>query len=97
MSGNRHWLNERFGNSHGDAVLNTLVKIAERRDNSPAQVALAWVLQKPQVTAALVSPASIGDLRDLLQSTAIGLTENETGALGRVPTMHDRRMDLRHA
>lgn len=43
-----------------------LNKIAERRGQKLSQMALAWVLRKPQVTSALIGASSVGQLEDNL-------------------------------
>lgn len=91
------WLNERFGNQYGDAVLATIGEIAEKRVASPAQIALAWVLRSPQVTSALISANSTRDLRELIRAADIVLNDAETGALLNVTMVQDYRMELRHA
>ena len=40
--------------------------IAQRRGQKLAQMALAWVLRKPQVTSALIGASSVGQLEDNL-------------------------------
>jgi aryl-alcohol dehydrogenase-like predicted oxidoreductase len=96
MNLDRSWVNERFGNQSGDAVLRTLSEIAENRLASPAQIALAWVLRNPQVTSAVISPTNAEALRELARATLSELTDAETGALANVTTVQDYRMELRH-
>lgn len=93
----RSWQNERFGNHFGDAMLRTLSVIADKRFASPAQIALAWVLQNPQVTSALISAPSAKELRDMICVSDITLTTDEMAALASVTTVQDYRMELRHA
>lgn len=93
----RSWLSERFGNHSGDAVITVLGEIADKRLATPAQIALAWVLRNPQVTSALVSATSPQDLRDLLRTGSMELSDEEVGALGNVTSVQDYRMELRHA
>lgn len=93
----RSWQNERFGSNSGDAVLTVLAEIAEKRLASPAQIALAWVSRNPQVSSALVSATSTQDLRDLLRTGSMSLTDEEMGALANVTSVQDYRMELRHA
>lgn len=92
----RNWQSERFGSNAGDAALAVLTEIASKRLATPAQIALAWVIRNPQVTAAVVSATAAGELRDLIHAVDIGLTAEETGALANVTTVQDHRMELRH-
>ena len=91
------WQSERFGSNVGDAVLNVLADIADKRLATPAQIALAWVLRNPHVSSALVTASSTRELRDLVRARTIALSNDEIGALANVTTVHDFRMELRHA
>ena len=44
--------------------IQSLMKIAERRGQSLAQMALAWVLRHPQVTSALIGASRISQLEE---------------------------------
>lgn len=92
----REWKNERFGSNLGDAVLQVLAEIADRRHAKPAQIALAWVLRNPQVTSAVISATSPSEVHDLIRASALLLSPEETGALANVTRVQDPRMELRH-
>ena len=92
----RDWKNERFGSNVGDAVLQVLAEIADKRLATPAQIALAWVLRNSQVTSAIISAPAARELRELICAAKIVLSAEETGALANVTTMQDPRMELRH-
>jgi len=51
---------------HNLPKVQKLNEIAKRRGQSLAQMALAWVLRKPQVTSALIGASSVGQLEDNL-------------------------------
>jgi aryl-alcohol dehydrogenase-like predicted oxidoreductase len=70
-----------FGGGIADPILAALAEIAGRRSATPAQIALAWVLQNPQVAAAVNSPATVGELTDLLRAAAICLSADEMATL----------------
>jgi aryl-alcohol dehydrogenase-like predicted oxidoreductase len=90
------WKSERFGSNVGDAVLQVLSEIAEKRLATPAQIALAWVLRNPQVTSAAISAPDARELRELIRAADTLLTPEETGALANVSTVQDHHMELRH-
>ena len=46
-----------------------------------AQVALAWMLAKPLVSAPIVGTTSLANLEDILGSLDVKLTEEEIGLL----------------
>ncbi|KAG8907354.1 hypothetical protein FRB99_004601 [Tulasnella sp. 403] len=58
-----------------------VAEIAEKRGVSMAQVALAWTLSKPFVTAPVVGTTSVDKLKDLVQGVHLKLTEEEVRAI----------------
>lgn len=90
------WKNERFGSSAGDAVLQVLAEVADKRLATPAQIALAWVLRNPQVTSAAVSASNTRELRELIRAAGTLLSPEETGALANVTTPRVSPMELHH-
>ncbi|MDP3184382.1 MAG: aldo/keto reductase, partial [Anaerolineales bacterium] len=61
----RVWLTKEDVNASIDKV-RKLNEIAQRRGQKLAQMALAWVLHKPQVTSALAGASSVKQLEDNL-------------------------------
>jgi L-glyceraldehyde 3-phosphate reductase len=57
----RVWLTERHVAASLDKV-RKLDAVAQRRGSSLAQIAIAWVLRKPQVTSALIGASSVRQL-----------------------------------
>ena len=55
--------------------------VATARDVAPAQVALAWLLQKPGVTAPIVGSTKKKHLKDALAAQALTLTTDEVEQL----------------
>ena len=55
-----HWSGrkdfDRIMTGHADSVVQTLVEIGSRHGRTPAQVALAWLLGHPEVTAPMIGP-----------------------------------------
>jgi 1-deoxyxylulose-5-phosphate synthase len=64
-----------------DAIIDAVGRIAEERGASRAQVALAWVLSKPVVTAPIVGATKLEHLNDAVAATTIELTDDEVEAL----------------
>jgi aryl-alcohol dehydrogenase-like predicted oxidoreductase len=62
---------EAYLTARGFKVLDALDAIAERRDATPAQVALAWLMTK--VTAPIASATSLKQLGDLVASARLKL------------------------
>lgn len=60
-----------------DKIVETVHKIADKRGLKAAQVALAWLLQKPGVAAPIVGATKIHHLEDAIAGVKIKLTEEE--------------------
>ncbi|TAL80473.1 MAG: aldo/keto reductase [Beijerinckiaceae bacterium] len=63
----------RFFNPRGLQILSAMDKIAARLDASVAQIALAWVLAQPGITAPIVSATSLMQLDEILGAAEIAL------------------------
>ncbi len=72
---------ERY-NSPGDFdVVDRLAEVAAARGVPPAQVALAWLLSRPAVTAPIVGATRLGHISDALAAVQLTLTEEEVHRL----------------
>jgi 1-deoxyxylulose-5-phosphate synthase len=60
------------------AVVDRAAEVASERGVPPAQVALAWLLHKPGVTAPIVGATKLEHLEDALAAVELSLTEDET-------------------
>jgi aryl-alcohol dehydrogenase-like predicted oxidoreductase len=58
-------------------VSERLVALAERRGARPAQLALAWLLQQPGVTAPIIGASKMQHLEDAVAALEIRLSEEE--------------------
>lgn len=59
-------------------VVERLVEIAERMpDAKPAQIALAWLLHKPGVTAPIIGASKMNHLEEAVQAVALKLSDEE--------------------
>ena len=63
------------------AVVDRLGEIAEKRGVPRAQVALAWLLSKPAVTAPIVGATKPHHLQDAVAALSVRLTPEEIAAL----------------
>ena len=63
------------------AVVDRLLEVASERGLPPAQVALAWLLHKPGVTAPIVGATKPGHLEDALAATEVVLSPEEIARL----------------
>ncbi len=58
-------------------VVDQLVEVARGRGIPPAQIALAWLLHKPGVTAPIIGATKIGHLDDAIAAAEVSLSEDE--------------------
>lgn len=58
-------------------VVDRVVEVAKERGVQPAQIALAWLLQKPGVVAPIVGATKMPHLEQAVEATNIELTESE--------------------
>jgi 1-deoxyxylulose-5-phosphate synthase len=75
------YADELYGRSEDFDVVERLVEVAAERDAPPAQVALAWLLHKPGVTAPIVGATRLEHLDDALAATELALTPDEVARL----------------
>ena len=64
------------------AVVDRVTEIAKKRGVSNAQVALAWILQQPGITAPVVGAGKMQHLEEAVQSLELKLEDEELKALG---------------
>ena len=62
-------------------VLGRLISLAEQRGATPAQIALAWLLHKPGVTAPIIGASKMQHLKQAVAAAEITLTEEEIDIL----------------
>jgi aryl-alcohol dehydrogenase-like predicted oxidoreductase len=71
----------RFNRPADQAVADAVAKVAAARGVGPAQVALAWLLTRPALTAPIVGITRLAQLDDALKSVDLKLTAEESAAL----------------
>lgn len=63
------------------AVLDAVRDIAEQKEVSPAQLSLAWLLEKEVVDSPIIGPRSLEHLEENAQSVSVSLTDEEVERL----------------
>jgi aryl-alcohol dehydrogenase-like predicted oxidoreductase len=63
----------KYLTDYGFGVVDALVDVAKRHNAKPGQVAIAWLIARPSVTAPIASATSIAQLEELMASAAINL------------------------
>jgi aryl-alcohol dehydrogenase-like predicted oxidoreductase len=70
------------------AVVDRAAEVAEARGVPPAQLALAWLLHKPGVTAPIVGATKLEHLEDALAAVELSLSEDEIARLEELYVPH---------
>jgi aryl-alcohol dehydrogenase-like predicted oxidoreductase len=65
----------------GLAQLGVLDAVAARHGATPAQVALAWIMARPSVTAPIASATTLDQLKDILKAASVKLTPEDIASL----------------
>lgn len=72
---------KKYLDARGLRILDAMDEVAAATGASLAQIALAWQLQKPFITAPIASATSSGQLADLAAATRLELTGEQVGRL----------------
>ncbi|HEY2623167.1 MAG TPA: aldo/keto reductase, partial [Dyella sp.] len=73
----------KYLNARGLGILAALDKVAAAHGATPAQVALAWLIARPSVTAPIASATSIPQLMELFGAVKLQLSADDVAALDR--------------
>jgi aryl-alcohol dehydrogenase-like predicted oxidoreductase len=72
---------KKYLNPRGLRVLAALDSVAQRLNATPAQVALAWQIARPSVTAPIASATSLAQLAELVAAANLTLDAQALQAL----------------
>ena len=72
---------QRYLNPRGLAILAALDAVADQHRAQPGEVALAWLMAHPGVTAPIASATSVAQLDSLVRATQLTLTPDDIAAL----------------
>ena len=75
-----------FALPQAGAVLAALDAVANRHAATPAQVALAWVMARPGITAPIASATSVAQIEELAGAAALTLDPDDLAALDAAST-----------
>ncbi|MDB5445946.1 MAG: aldo/keto reductase [Phenylobacterium sp.] len=84
----------RYNSEADDAIITAVKQVAEQRGEKPAQVAIAWLLSKPGVSAPIIGATKLHQLDDPVAAVGKPLSEEEIGLLEKayVPRKTDRTL-----
>ena len=71
----------KYLNPRGLKVVDALAAVAGETGTTSAQVAIAWLLAKPAVTAPIASATSLGQLDELVKAASLRLSAAQVAAL----------------
>jgi aryl-alcohol dehydrogenase-like predicted oxidoreductase len=74
---------QQYFNERGWRILEAVEAVAARLGATPSQVALAWIVQRPGITAPIASATSPEQLRELLGAVSLKVDEAGIGELER--------------
>jgi len=77
-------IQERYMNEKGFRVLEQLDRVAAAHQATVAQVALAWIMARPGITAAIASATSVAQVRELPGAVDLKLSEEDRESLDSV-------------
>jgi aryl-alcohol dehydrogenase-like predicted oxidoreductase len=66
---------KKYLNERGFRIVDALDQVAAQYHSTPAQVALAWVIARPSITAPIASATSLEQLNDLVAATKLELDQ----------------------
>ncbi len=72
---------KKYLDARGRRILKTLDDVAASHAATPGQVAIAWLIARPSVTAPIASATSVDQLQDLVKAAALKLKPEEIEAL----------------
>lgn len=71
----------KYLNQRGYRILSVMEDIAKEQNAALSQIALAWLLNKPLVTAPIASATNVGQLAEILKATSITLSQGQVERL----------------
>ena len=72
---------KKYLNERGFRIVDALNQVASQYHSTPAQVALAWLIAHPSITAPIASATSLEQLSDLVEATKLDLDQAATELL----------------
>ncbi|OSC96863.1 Aldo/keto reductase [Trametes coccinea BRFM310] len=75
--GSVDWMLPKYKTEATTQIVTRVEELAKKKNATMAQVALAWILSKPGVSAPIIGTTSIENLEDLLGSFDVKLSEDE--------------------
>ncbi|UOR05951.1 aldo/keto reductase [Hymenobacter aerilatus] len=74
-------IGKKYLNDRGFKILAALDEVADRHHATQAQVALAWIMAQPGLTAPIASATTVEQVRDIMKATILTLSPNDVKTL----------------
>jgi len=74
---------KRYADARGFRILAVMREVGARHNATPAQVAIAWLIAQPPVTAAIASATSLAQLEEIMRAPEVRLSKDDLAALDR--------------
>ena len=83
-------IQQRYMNDKGFGIIEAVSQVAEQHDATPTQVALAWILARPGVTAPIASTTSVEQTQEMMAALDLKLNSDDLTALDRASSWKER-------
>jgi len=80
---------EKYLNPRGERILNALDEVAQAHQATPTQVALAWQMAQPGITAPIASATSVDQVAQLAAAVHLTLPQSALDALSEASAWRD--------
>lgn len=67
---------KKYLNDRGFRILEALDQVAKQYNSNPTRVALAWLIERPSITAPIASATSVEQLHDLIEARRLHLDQS---------------------
>ena len=74
-------IGKKYLDERGRRILDALDEVADRHEATPAQIALAWAMARPSVTAPIASATSVEQLEELIDAARVELSDEDVRRL----------------
>ncbi|MEH2921115.1 aldo/keto reductase [Samsonia erythrinae] len=81
---------EKYLNARGRTILTALDSVAQSHQTTPSQVALAWLIARPSVTAPIASATSLAQVAELASATRLTLSADDIERLNEASGSENR-------
>ncbi len=79
---------DRYYTQQALDIVDRFLQEASQRGVTPAQLALAWVLGEPRISAPILGARSLEQISDSLKGADVSLTPDERAAVPAIPVAH---------